>query len=97
MVVAISSNPFASTFDGQRGKERVRYEVALHLRGCAKAAEDVPVTRAWIDDGTVRLFSELSGKCECVLQCAWRGKHVRVGDHSQEAAENEVGKAVGLV
>jgi len=97
MVVAIGCHPLAAAFNGQCGEKGIRNEVAFDIGCFAQAAKDVPVAETRIDDGASRLVTQLFCKRQSLIHAAWRIEHVRVGDDSEEAAQDQIGQTIGIV
>ena len=97
MVVAIGGHPLAAAFDGQCSEKGIRNKVAFDIGGFAQAAKDVPVAGTRIDDGASRLVAQLYCERQGLIHAAWWIEHVRVGDDSEEAAQHQIGQAIGIV
>lgn len=97
MVVAVRRDPFASAPDGQRGEERVRHQVAFDVGGDAQPTEDFPMTRSRGDHRAGRLLTEFLDEGEGGAHQAGRIEDLRMGHDTEEAAEDKIGQAIGLV
>lgn len=96
-VVAIGGYPLAAAFNSQCGEKGIRNEVAFDIGGLAQVTKDVPVAGTRIDDRARRLVTQLYCERQGFVHAAWRIEHVRVSDDSQEAAQHQIGQAVGIV
>ena len=86
MVIAICRDPFTSTFDGERGEKCIGNEVAFDAAGSAESAEDFPMARARIDEGTVWLIAEFLGKGQRLLHATRRIEHAGVRHDAKKPA-----------
>jgi hypothetical protein len=89
-VVAVGSDPLAARFDRERSKVGVRHEVASGSGFPAKPGKDVPVPLARFDLDGRGLLAEGIAELERVLDRVGIGEAARMGDDSDEAAQNEL-------
>lgn len=97
VVVAVRGDPFASALDGQRGEERIRYQVAFDVGHSAQPTEDVPMTRPRGDHRAVRLLTEFLDEGEGISHQTVRIEDLRMSHDTEETAEDGIGQAIGLV
>jgi hypothetical protein len=95
--VTIGRHPFASGFDRDRGKIRIRDQVSAGRVSDAKVSEDVPVARPRNDGDRIRLFAESRRECQRTGERRRLRKDPRMRYDSQKAAQYELAYAVGFV
>lgn len=97
MIVSICRDPFAATFNGQRGQEGVRDKVALDVCDLAQAAEDFPVAWTRANDGAGWLVAQLFHECQGFVHSGGRIEHAGMGDNAKKPAQGKIGQAEGVV